>query len=69
MTSTSGHLYRHIISDEVVCVQYLKDRGLLLANNPMTCIKMKDGVVCNSQLVEYLRSNKKRNSDGIMKKL
>eukprot|EP00102_Acyrthosiphon_pisum_P021188 XP_016658398.1 PREDICTED: uncharacterized protein LOC107883251 [Acyrthosiphon pisum] len=69
MTSTIGHLYRNIIRDEVVCVQYLKDRGLLLADNPMTCIKVKDGVVCNGQLVEYLRSSKKRNSDGTMKKV
>ncbi|KAL4123278.1 hypothetical protein QTP88_015478 [Uroleucon formosanum] len=55
--------------DEVVCVQYLKYRGLLLADNPMTCIKVKDSVVCNSQLVEYLGSSKKRNSDGTMKKV
>lgn len=48
-----GHLYRHLISDEVRCVQYLKDRELLLANNPMTCIKMKDSVVRNGQLVKY----------------
>jgi len=59
----------HIIRDEVTCVQYLKDRGLFLANNPMTCIKVKDGVVCNGQLVEYLRNSKKRNSDGTMKKV
>jgi len=69
MTSTIGHLYRNIIRDEVVCVQYLKDLGLLLANNPTTCIKVKDGVVCNGQLVEYLRSSKKRNSDGTMKRV
>ncbi|KAL4097309.1 hypothetical protein QTP88_022105 [Uroleucon formosanum] len=50
-------------------ISYLKDRGLLLADNPMTCIKVKDGVVCNGQLVEYLRSSKKRNSDGTMKKV
>ncbi|KAF0683386.1 Uncharacterized protein FWK35_00037622, partial [Aphis craccivora] len=56
MKSTIGHLYRHIIRDEVTCVQYLKDRGLLLADNP-TCIKVKDGVICNGQLVEYLRNN------------
>ncbi|KAF0765790.1 Uncharacterized protein FWK35_00008790 [Aphis craccivora] len=59
MKSTIGHLYRHIIRDEVTCVQYLKDRGLLLADNLMTCIKVKDGVVCNGQLVEYLRNSKK----------
>jgi hypothetical protein len=69
MTSTIGHLYRHIIRYEVVCVLYLKDRGLLLADNPMTCIKVKDGIVCNGQLVEYLRSCKKRNSNGTMKKV
>jgi len=69
MTFTIGNLYRHIIRDEVTCVQYLKDRGLLLANNPMTCIKVKDGVVCNGQLVEYLRNSKKQNSDGTMKKV
>jgi hypothetical protein len=69
MTSTIGHLYRNIIRDEVVGVQYLKDRGLLLTDNPMTCIKVKDGVVCNGQLVKYLRSSKKRNSDGTMKKV
>ena len=59
MTNTIGYLYRHIIRDKVTCVQYLKDRGLLLADNPMTCIKLKDGVLCNGQLVEYLRSSKK----------
>lgn len=53
----------------MVCVQYLKDRGLLLADNPITCIKVKHGVVCNGQLVEYLKSSKKRNSDGTMKKV
>jgi len=69
MTSTIGHLYRHIIRDEVTCVRYLKDRGLLLADNPMTCIKVKDSVVCNGQHVEYLRNSKKRNSNGTMKKV
>jgi len=39
--STIGHLYRHIIRDGVTCVQYFKDRGLLLADNPMTCMKAK----------------------------
>jgi len=67
MTSTFCHLYRNIIRDEVLCVQYLKDLGLLLADNPMTCIKVKDGVVCNGQLVEYLRSSKKRNSDDTLR--
>jgi hypothetical protein len=69
MTSTIGNLYRHIIRDEVTYVQYLKDLGLLLANNPMTCIKVKDGVIYNGQLVEYLRNSKKRNPDGTMKKV
>jgi len=55
--------------DEVTCVQLLKDRGLLLADNPMTCIKVKEGVVCNGQLVEYLRNSKKQNSDGTIKKV
>jgi len=68
--STIGHLYRHIIRDEVTyCVQYLKERGLLLADNSMTCIKVKDGVVYNGQLMEYLRNSKKLNSDGNMKKV
>jgi len=35
----------------------------------MICIKMKDGVVCNGQFVEYLRNSKKRNSDGTIKKV
>jgi len=60
MTSTIGHLNRNIIRDEVVCVQYIKDQGLLLDDNPMTCVKVKDGVVCNGQLVEYFRSSKKK---------
>jgi len=62
-------VYRNIIRDEVVCVQFLKDQGLLLADTPMTCIKVKDGVVCNGQLVEYLRSSKKRNPDGTIKRV
>ncbi|KAL4132109.1 hypothetical protein QTP88_009320 [Uroleucon formosanum] len=64
MTSTIGYLYRHIIRDEVVCVQYLKDRGLLLAENPMTCIKVKDGVItywtiyqCVSRILNHYQKN------------
>lgn len=46
-----------------------KNLSLLLADNPMTFIKVKDGVVCNGQIVEYLRNNIKQKSDGILKKV
>lgn len=36
------------------------DRGLLLADNPMACIKVKFGFLCNGQLVEYLKNSKKK---------
>jgi len=48
MTSTIDHLYKHIIIKyemTLTRVQYLKDRGLLLADNSITCIKVKDSVV------------------------
>jgi len=62
-------MYRHIIRDEETYVQYLKERNLLLANNPITWIKVKDEIVYNGQPVECLRSSKKQSLDGIMKKV
>jgi len=70
MTLTIDHIiYRHIIRDQETCVQYLKERGLLLANNLMKCIKVKNRILCNGQLVKCLRHSKKQNSDGPMRSI
>lgn len=35
MTSTLSHLYRNIIKNEILCMQYLKALRLLIDNNPI----------------------------------
>jgi len=40
MSATLGYLYRHIIHDEKMCVQFLQDRELLprLNDNNNRCV-------------------------------
>jgi len=48
MSATLGYLYRHIIHDEKMCVQFLTDQELLpsLNDNNNHCTKVRNNEEC-----------------------
>jgi hypothetical protein len=64
MSATLGYLYRHIIHDERMCVQFLQDRELLptLNENNNRCTKVRNDEELGGLLKECERTSKKRNS-------